>query len=142
MPQSPATSASPSHGAPLRHVFVYGTLRRGDDNDINRMRPAPEFIGLARIEGVLHHLGAYPGVRLRPGAQVVGEVYAISAAVEAQLDVLEMVAPEPTGEYAKREIAVEVAGRSLPCIVYEIGVPHSAGKPVIACGDWVLGRHG
>lgn len=26
------------------HVFVYGTLRQGDDNDINRLTPPPVFV--------------------------------------------------------------------------------------------------
>ena len=134
MPESPATA--------LRHVFVYGTLRRGESNDITLLAPAPSFIGLARIEGVMHHLGAYPGVRLGPGAEVLGEVYAIHPDVERRLDEIEMILPEPTGEYLKRELLVELLEpngtvQSLACIVYEISPAHAAGRPLIASGDWV-----
>ena len=39
------------------HVFVYGTLRRGEDNDITRLLPPPRFIGVARIAGTMYDLG-------------------------------------------------------------------------------------
>ncbi len=35
------------------HVFVYGTLRRGEVNDITRLRPAPRFVGDAHVAGLL-----------------------------------------------------------------------------------------
>ena len=53
-----------------RHVFVYGTLRRGGDNDITRLHPVPVWVGAATIKGVLYDLGRYPGVvlgELEPG---------------------------------------------------------------------------
>ena len=43
---------------PERHVFVYGTLRRGQANDINRLLPAPRYVGQGVITGVMYHLGA------------------------------------------------------------------------------------
>ena len=49
---------------PARYVFVYGTLRRGDDNDITRLLPSPQYVGDTVINGVMYHLGAYPGVIL------------------------------------------------------------------------------
>ncbi len=40
--------------APVQgHVFVYGTLRRGEVNDITRLQPAPHYIGPARVQGGL-----------------------------------------------------------------------------------------
>ncbi|MES3012052.1 MAG: gamma-glutamylcyclotransferase family protein [Pseudomonadota bacterium] len=124
-----------------RCVVVYGTLRRGDDNDITRMRPAPTFVGAARLAGVMYHLGAYPGVVLGGSAQVVAEVYRIGASLEAQLDALEAVYPQQSDEYVKRHINVttEQAG-TWPCIVYEINPKYTTGAPVIPSGDWVLGR--
>jgi gamma-glutamylcyclotransferase (GGCT)/AIG2-like uncharacterized protein YtfP len=137
--------------AAMRHVFVYGTLRRGDDNDITRFAPAPVYVGPAAISGRMFHLGAYPGVVLAPGAQgeatgqVVGEVYAINASLEQQLDALEEVYPQEngsqSGEYFKREIDVDVQGRLLRCIVYEINPDRIVGRRVISSGDWVLDRH-
>ena len=39
--------------APHRHVFVYGTLRRGGRNDINGLAPAPEYVGMGEVRGVM-----------------------------------------------------------------------------------------
>ena len=88
MPQAPASAT--------RHAFVYGTLRRGDDNDINRLQPAPVFVGEARIKGRMYHLGRYPGVLLGGPHDVAGEVYAISAELERVLDEIEELYPQQT----------------------------------------------
>ena len=53
-------------GTQARYVFVYGTLRRDEDNDITRLLPTPRFIGTAAICGRMYHLGPYPGVVLAP----------------------------------------------------------------------------
>lgn len=126
--------------APDRHVFVYGTLRRGDDNDITRRSPAPLYVGDASIAGTMYHLGAYPGVVLGGDGVVVGEVYAISEALEADLDELEAVYPQQTEEYFKRHLAVAVDGRELTCVVYEINPVVLRQAPRIASGDWVRDR--
>lgn len=118
------------------HVFVYGTLRRGEVNDINRLRPAPRFLGLARIHGTLYDLGPYPGIVLGGEGWVQGEVYAISAELERQLDLIEEVAPVPSGEYLRRHLYVDVAGQSLRCLVYEIAAERVQGRLPIAGGDW------
>jgi gamma-glutamylcyclotransferase (GGCT)/AIG2-like uncharacterized protein YtfP len=155
--------ANPPASAPVageRLFFVYGTLRQGDDNDITRLQPPPRYLGQARIPGVMYHLGAYPGVRLGlAGAAcgwVVGEVYAVSPALEAQLDAIEAEYPAQADEYAKREITLQLSAPkpsaaqpsapaqhspSLRCAVYEINASYTVGKPVIASGDWVKDRH-
>jgi gamma-glutamylcyclotransferase (GGCT)/AIG2-like uncharacterized protein YtfP len=119
-----------------RHVFVYGTLRRGERNDIARYRPLPLFVGPASIAGRLYDLGAYPGIVLGAGGRVVGEVYRVSAEVETALDFLEEVKPDESGEYLKREAPVSVAGQVLDCLVYEIHPDRLQGRLVIASGDW------
>jgi gamma-glutamylcyclotransferase (GGCT)/AIG2-like uncharacterized protein YtfP len=123
-----------------RHVFVYGTLRRGQANDINHLLPAPRFVGMAQISGVMHHLGAYPGVVLGPLGRVKGEVYAIEPALERVLDEIEEVFPQGKDEYFKRELPVTVGERQIDCLVYEINPVYAEGRAVIASGDWVLGR--
>ena len=130
-----------------RHVFVYGTLRRGGSNDITRLAPAPRFVGMARVDGQMYDLGAYPGLILGKAegqpeecAAVQGEVYAIGPALEAVLDEIEEVFPQATGEYAKQELNVLVDGVAVQCIVYEINPLRTAGKPVIAGGDWFQRR--
>lgn len=122
---------------PSRHVFVYGTLRRGGSNDITRLLPPARFVGAAEVRGTLFHLGAYPGLRLEGSTAVRGEVYAIAAELEPILDAIEGLLPEPNGEYAKREIEVRVAGRRLRCLVYEIAAEHVDGAPRIDHGDWM-----
>jgi gamma-glutamylcyclotransferase (GGCT)/AIG2-like uncharacterized protein YtfP len=124
--------------------FVYGTLRRGDDNDITRLTPAPEFIGHAQIQGAMFHLGGYPGVTLGVGlggtGQIVGEVYAVSSELEKKLDAIESEYPAQTDEYVKREIEVNVQGQTRLCHVYEINPAYTRGKPIITSGDWVKDR--
>jgi gamma-glutamylcyclotransferase (GGCT)/AIG2-like uncharacterized protein YtfP len=137
MPQIPAHLLTPPA---TRHVFVYGTLRRGDVRDITRLQPAPQFVGLASVAGLLYDLGPYPGLLLGGAGRVVGEVYAISAELERLLDEIEEVWPQQTGEYAKRDVAVQMDGTlaaAAPvCLVYEINPERLAGCPVITGGDW------
>ena len=138
---------------PLRFVFVYGTLRRGEERDINLLHPAPEAIGCASVEGQLYDLGTYPGLRLGGAGRVEGEVYAISPALEGRLDEIESVWPETSGEYVKREVAVRMNpsldGASTPgavidanlfCLVYEATPEAVNGRPAIAGGNWVAYR--
>ena len=121
---------------------VYGTLRQGDDNDINLLTPAPFFVGLSRVAGVMYHLGAYPGVVLTDALEdnIVGEVYAITPELEKVLDEIEMIYPQQRDEYSKRRVVVRVGARQLSCLFYEINPAYIIGKPVIASGDWVKGR--
>ena len=137
---------------PTRHVFVYGTLRRGEQRDINLLKPAPRWVGRASVDGVLYDLGDYPGLVLgseqHPGQKKVrGEVYEIADELEHLLDEIEEVAPIPSGEYAKRQVLVHLEpslatneGRPacvLTCLVYEVTQGRVAGCPVISSGDWV-----
>lgn len=139
----------PDATPPARYVFVYGTLRRGDDNDITRLLPSPRYVGNTVIAGVMYHLGDYPGVILaQPPVDhdgvmglIVGEVYAIQPALEAKLDEIEMIYPQQRDEYFKRDIQVTVAGQRLDCIVYEINAAYVQNKPVIGSGDWVKDRN-
>jgi gamma-glutamylcyclotransferase (GGCT)/AIG2-like uncharacterized protein YtfP len=133
----------------MRCVFVYGTLRRGEQRDINLLSPAPSYLGEGRVRGVLYHLGAYPGVLLGGGGAMAvhGEVYQISSALERLLDQIEEVWPEASGEYFKREVPVQLDGSAsgdagriqldeIQCLVYELSASHARGRPVIASGDW------
>jgi gamma-glutamylcyclotransferase (GGCT)/AIG2-like uncharacterized protein YtfP len=131
----PSTSA-----LPLKTVFVYGTLRKGESNDITRLTPPPIWVGQASIAGRLFHLGRYPGIILGGSQQVVGEIYRIDAELELKLDEIEMLYPTATDEYFKRRVAVQFKNQPLDCIVYEINPSYTTGKPVIEHGDWVR-RH-
>jgi gamma-glutamylcyclotransferase (GGCT)/AIG2-like uncharacterized protein YtfP len=130
----PDESLSP---VPSRCVFVYGTLRRGGSNDITRLRPAPRFVGAASVPGVLYDLGAYPGMRLGGDGAVHGEVYAIEPALEAVLDLIEDLGPEPSDEYAKRDSTVDIGGHACECFLYEINARYVESAPQMISGDWL-----
>lgn len=122
----------------VRCVFVYGTLRKGGSNDITRLRPAPRFVGMARLAGTLYHLGAYPGLLLGGAVDVVGEVYAIEPVLEQRLDEIEEISGSPDDEYFKREVPLDVDGRSVDCLVYEINPGRVTSAARIESGDWML----
>lgn len=124
----------------LDHVFVYGTLRRGGANDITRLAPPGRFVGAATVRGWLYSLGSYPGLLLdAQGPAVVGEVYALNPVLERVLDGIEELYPQQRDEYVKRRVAVEVAGRMLDCLVYEIHPRYVQGRRVLSPPDWL--RH-
>jgi gamma-glutamylcyclotransferase (GGCT)/AIG2-like uncharacterized protein YtfP len=118
-------------------VFVYGTLRRGGRNDIHRYQPLPRWVTTARVPGRLYHLGRYPGLLLGEGGWVQGEVYEVTPSVLVQLDHLEGLLPEPTGEYHRRMVAVDTPDGPLSCVLYEIDPSRIAGHPLIEHGDWL-----
>ena len=120
-----------------RYVFVYGTLRGGQERDINHLQPAPVFMGLGKINGTLYDLGSYPGVRLGGLNWVQGEVYQITPELERQLDEIEEVWPQQSGEYVRREVVVQCAGAVWDCLVYEAGKVRTFGRAVIESGDWM-----
>ena len=126
--------------APSRHVFVYGTLRRGGRNDINRLQPAPHYVGMGEVLGVLYHIDWYPGLTLggEQAVTVVGEVYRITPRLEAILDGIEQIEDSVDSEYFKREVDVQVEGRPLSCLLYEINPARVRGKQVIGHGDWIV----
>ena len=126
--------------APERHVFVYGTLRRGGRNDINRLRPAPHYVGMGEVRGVLYHLDWYPGLTLggEEAVTVVGEVYRITPQLEAVLDGIEQIVPGADSEYFKREVDILVDGRPVSCLLYEVNPARVRDKQVIGHGDWIV----
>ena len=118
-------------------VFVYGTLRKGQRNDINLYQPQPLYMGSTWVKGQLYSRGWYPGIRLGGEQKVLGEVYQVSAQLLAQLDELEEVAPVPSGEYQRIQIKVECVGQQLLCYIYELSAHCAAQSTVIEEGDWV-----
>jgi gamma-glutamylcyclotransferase (GGCT)/AIG2-like uncharacterized protein YtfP len=123
--------------SPPRRVFVYGTLRRGGSNDITRLHPAPRFIGVSKVQGTLYRLGHYPGLRLGAGGWVVGEVYEVAPALEAVLDLIEDLGPQPTDEYAKKDILLDVGGELIQCFLYEVNPAYVATAPKVPGGNWL-----
>ena len=130
---------APSPAVP-RHVFVYGTLRKGGRNDINRLHPAPRYLGMGEVQGCLYHFDWYPGLALggEEPVTVVGEVYEVEPELEAVLDRIEGIVPGPDSEYFKREMPVKVDGRDVHCFLYEINRRRVEGRERLGHGDWIL----
>lgn len=63
-------------------------------------------------------LGTYPGVVLDGASFVHGEVYEIAQALKRQLDAIEEVYPQESGEYARRHVMVW--SRACPCVVWSM----------------------
>lgn len=126
--------------APERLVFVYGTLRRGGRNDINHLQPAPRYLGMGEVRGILYHIDWYPGLTLggEEAVTVVGEVYRITPELEAVLDAIEQIVPGADSEYFKREVDVLVDGKPLHCLLYEINPARVRGRQAIGHGDWIV----
>jgi gamma-glutamylcyclotransferase (GGCT)/AIG2-like uncharacterized protein YtfP len=122
-----------------RHVFVYGTLRRGGRNDINHLRPTPRYVGMGEVRGSLYHIDWYPGLSLGgpEAVTVVGEVYEVDADLEAVLDRIEGIEESADSEYFKRELAIDVEGHEIRCFLYEINPDRLSGKALIEHGDWI-----
>ncbi|MFC3147095.1 gamma-glutamylcyclotransferase [Piscinibacterium candidicorallinum] len=124
-----------------RLLFVYGTLRRGETNDINRFEPAPRYVGESRIRGYLYDRGTYPGLVLDgSGDWVVGEVYDIAPALEPQLDALEAEYPAAPDEFPKETVRLTVNDERESAIVYAMHKKFAAEATPIAGGDWVAYR--
>jgi gamma-glutamylcyclotransferase (GGCT)/AIG2-like uncharacterized protein YtfP len=126
-----------------RPLFVYGTLRYTGSNDIRRFGPHSRLLGMARVRGQLHDLGAYPGLVLGGGQWVWGELHAIGPALEPALDALEEVWPQCSGEYRRRHARVqwclEGGGvqRELSALLYEMDPLRARAWPLIESGDWL-----
>lgn len=127
-------------------VFVYGTLRAGESNDIGRAAArhsieAPRLLGEASLRGRLYDFGAYPGLVYDEEEEpVVGEVYTIAPALLPVLDEIEEIVPGRDGLFMRDNCEVEVAGRMVRCLYYPIRATSARGLPRIDGGDWV-GHH-
>jgi gamma-glutamylcyclotransferase (GGCT)/AIG2-like uncharacterized protein YtfP len=119
-------------------VFVYGTLRQGQVNDINLKQPKPSLMGLSFVNGQLYNRGWYPGLSLGGAHQVLGEVYEVSHELLAQLDDLEEITPIPSGEYQRVVTELVCGERRLSCYVYELTPAFAAQSPKIDTfmNDW------
>jgi gamma-glutamylcyclotransferase (GGCT)/AIG2-like uncharacterized protein YtfP len=117
------------------HLFVYGTLRRGSNNEPARLlQGQARFIGNARMQGRLYGLGRYPGAvpASKQGEWVRGEVYQMddSAGLLAALDEYE----GSSFERAISSVQTE-EGRTMECWVY-LYVGKTPGR-LIGSGDWL-----
>ena len=130
----------------MQKVFVYGTLRAGEINDISEAAARhdiaePTLIGTATVRGRLFDFGAYPGLVLdEAGSPVRGDVYEIDPDLVAVLDEIEEVYPGVEGVFVAREVMVEVDGAAMACLLYPVTKSAVKGLPEIRSGDWVAHR--
>jgi gamma-glutamylcyclotransferase (GGCT)/AIG2-like uncharacterized protein YtfP len=112
----------------LSQLFVYGTLRRGSDNQFAQLLAGRgQFVGAARVPGRLYDLGSYPGAvpSDQPDQWIHGEVFSLDDALLTALDEY---------EGAEFERAMVSATEPLDCWIYwYVG---SAPDRLIASGDW------
>ncbi|VVE15618.1 gamma-glutamylcyclotransferase family protein [Pandoraea anhela] len=151
-PPSRATDthdAHDSHDAAV-HVFVYGTLRAGEINDMMRAAArhgiaAPAYVGTSMLGGRLYDFGQYPGMVLdaRQAGQaegVTGDIYRISPALIPVLDEIEAVYPGEAGLFVREVRDVMCDGAAYACIVYPVSESAVSQLPQISGGDWVAYR--
>ena len=127
----------------LRHLFVYGTLRRGSRGPMaSQLHAATTWIGPAKARGALYDFGSFPGAVFgdhHPG-EIVGEVFAMPADARllAALDAYEGVAEvEEEGFYRRIEIELRMrGGQKIAAWSYElVEVPPISQR--IPHGDWL-----
>ena len=117
----------------LQLVAVYGTLKRGECN--HRLLAASRCLGPVLISRLrLYNLGPYPMAVAcaDPAATVAAELYAVSAAVLAQLDELE----DHPREYERRLLPL-TDGRLAWVYLGRCG--QVRGCPLLADGLWQSG---
>ncbi|WP_199541516.1 gamma-glutamylcyclotransferase family protein [Paraburkholderia kururiensis] len=133
----------------MQYVFVYGTLRAGEINDINAAAARydiamPVLVGEACVPGRLFDFGAYPGLVVEQvgdrALPVKGDVYEIDDALVAVLDEIEEVYPGVEGLFLARHTQVELHGVAFTCRFYPVALESTRGLPEIRNGDWVAHR--
>ena len=140
-----AAAAGRSSSGPVLGVFVYGTLRRGEERHPALLRHAATGGEAAATAGTLLDLGPYPGLIVDgPEASVAGELYSAADpdALFAELDAIETFRGfgVPGSLYRRAIVRVRRAhlGSTLAWTYVYTG-PRN-GARVIASGDWLDSR--
>lgn len=127
-------------------VFVYGTLRAGEVNDLNAAARrhgivAPTLLGTGTVAGRLYDFGSYPGLVPDAGAgPVAGDIYDVPEALMPVLDEIEEVYPGQATLFVRTGHPVQREGGSVTCLLYPVAETAVAGLPRIDSGDWVAYR--
>lgn len=100
-------------------LFVYGTLKRGQDNRWSRLLwEGAEFLGEAWLPGRLYRLGSYPGLRepTGPAQRVHGEL----ARLRKPQELLRALDGYEGAEFERvlREVQLEGTGETHSAWVY------------------------
>ncbi|HAP25168.1 MAG TPA: gamma-glutamylcyclotransferase [Achromobacter sp.] len=132
------------------YVFVYGTLRAGEINDLARAAaarglPAASHVGPASVPGMLVDFGNWPGlIPVDDGRRVRGDVYRVDPAMIALLDEIEEYEPGKPGCFVRRTVSARLEGAAtnalLRCEYYPIDPALRAAAVDIAGDDWIAHR--
>ncbi|WP_343737442.1 gamma-glutamylcyclotransferase family protein [Achromobacter sp.] len=109
------------------YVFVYGTLRAGEINDLARAAaarglPAASHVGAASVPGMLVDFGDWPGlIPVQDGRRVRGDVFQVEPALIALMDEIEEYQPGKPCCFVRRTVTASLEGAGptslLPCEV-------------------------
>lgn len=93
-------------------LFVYGSLRRGCDNDEARVLHAGgDWVGTGRVQGSLGEIDGYPALRLDAGGEhIEGDLFHMRDpdAMLAYLDIYEGCAPDSPMPHDYRRMVAPV----------------------------------
>jgi len=141
-----AAAAGRSPTGPALGVFVYGTLRRGEERHPTLLRHAATGGEAATTAGTLLDLGPYPGLVVDgQDGSVKGELYGIpdSDSLFEELDAIETFRGfgVPGSLYRRAVVRVRTAGSGSKLAWTYVYLDPPTGSPVIGSGDWRGCRH-
>jgi gamma-glutamylcyclotransferase (GGCT)/AIG2-like uncharacterized protein YtfP len=141
-----AAAVGRSHVGPVPYVFVYGTLRRGEERHPALLRHTVTGGEAATTAGTLLDLGPYPGLVVDgQGGSVTGELYGIpdSDSLFEELDAIETFRGfgVPGSLYRRAVVRVRTAGSGSKLAWTYVCLDPPTGSPVIGSGDWRGCRH-
>ncbi len=115
-------------------VFVYGTLRKGYNN--NYLLRDANFLGEAQVKATMYSMGYIPYVSLNNDTNTVhGEVYEINEDILRRLDQLEGYYPsQPNTSFYNRSLVKTVDGHE--AYIYHIEYKEEKKEYEVAGGDW------
>ena len=124
----------------LEHVFVYGTLMRGESRWPQLKPWSSGDVDEGCVTGRLYHLGAYPGVRLDESGAVHGELHRCED-IEKTLETLDLIEGHDVlspgeGLYVRVPVSVQTANGTVWAWTYVINKVPNASRP-LQDGRWV-----
>jgi gamma-glutamylcyclotransferase (GGCT)/AIG2-like uncharacterized protein YtfP len=132
------------------YVFVYGTLRAGEINDLARAAarrglPPASHVGAASVPGMLVDYGDWPGlIPVDDGRRVRGDVFRVGPALLALMDEIEEYEPGKPCCFVRRTVCARLEGPGEPlllhCEYYPIDPAWRATAVDVAGDDWIVHR--
>ena len=141
-----AAARGAPHPGPIAGLFVYGTLRRGEERHPVLARHDASGGETAATTGTLLDLGPYPGLIVDgPKASVAGEIYRVPdpESFFGELDTIETFRGfgVPGSLYRRAVVRVRRADSGSTLAWTYVYAGSRSGVRVIASGDWRERRH-